>query len=153
MADFTVRNTSAARVAADRADVWRALTDPDLLPHLTPYLRRIDADGDRWTWHLTRIPLLGAVVAPSFTEVMTFDEPGTIVFEHDPERTDEKAGVSGRYRLAEASFATDLRIDLGITVDLPFPRAAGPAVRTAMRGVVAAMGSRFSSNLVRHLGA
>jgi hypothetical protein len=26
-------------------------------------------------------------------------------------------------------------------------------VRTAMRGVVAAMGSRFSSNLVRHLGA
>jgi carbon monoxide dehydrogenase subunit G len=151
MAEFTVRNRSAAAVAADRADVWRALTDPDLLPRLTPYLRRIEADGDRWTWHLTRIPVLGAVVAPSFTEVMTFDEPGSITFEHDPTRTDEKAGVNGEYRLAETSSGTDLTIDLGITVDLPFPRVAGPAVRTAMRGVVAAMGVRFSSNLVRHL--
>ena len=152
MAEFTVRNRSAAVVAALRADVWRALTDPDLLPRLTPYLRRIEVDGDRWTWHLTRIPLLGAVVAPSFTEVMTFDEPGSITFEHDPERQDERASVSGKYRLAATSSGTDLRIDLGIAVDLPFPRVAGPAVRTAMRGVVAVMGRRFSTNLVRHLG-
>ena len=152
MAEFSVSTRSAAVVAADRADVWRALTDPELLPRLTPYLRRIDVDGDRWTWHLTRIPVLGAVVAPSFTELMTFDEPGSITFEHDPTRTDEKAGVQGDYRLAEAGSGTDLRIVLGITVDLPFPRVAGPAVRTAMRGVVAAMGSRFSSNLARHLG-
>ena len=76
MAEFTVRNQSSATVDADRAEVWRALTDPDLLPRLTPYLERVDADGDTWTWHLTRIPVLGAVVAPTFTETMTFDEPG-----------------------------------------------------------------------------
>jgi len=152
MAEFSVRNRSVATVDADRSEVWRALTDPDLLARLTPYLSRIEVDGDRWTWHLTRLPVLGAVVAPSFTEVMTFDEPRSITFEHDPERTGEQAGVSGDYRLTEKASGTDLRIDLDITVDLPFPRAAGPAVRTAMRGVVAAMGSRFSTNLVRHLG-
>jgi carbon monoxide dehydrogenase subunit G len=151
MAEFTVSNRSEATVDSGRDHVWAALTDPALLPRLTPYLRHIDADGDRWTWHLVRIPVLGAVVAPTFTEVMTFDEPTSIRFEHDPARTEESAGVTGDYRLSERGSGTHLRIDLAITVDLPFPRVAGPAVRTAMRGVVGAMGHRFSSNLVRHL--
>jgi hypothetical protein len=51
----------------------------------------------------------------------------------------------------EAGGATDLSIELAITVDLPFPRLARPAVQAAMRAVVATMGVRFSHNLVRHL--
>jgi len=141
MTDFTVRNRSSAAVNAPREDIWAALTDPGLLPRLTPYLREIEVDGDRWRWHLSRIPVLGVAVAPSFTEVMAFDHPSSITFEHDPARGDERAGVSGRYHLHEASSGTDLAIDL----------VARPAVHTAMKGVVGAMGRRFSTNLVRHL--
>jgi carbon monoxide dehydrogenase subunit G len=148
---FHVATTSSATVGTDRQRVWEALTDPGLLPRLTPYLRRIDADGHRWTWHLVRIPVLGSMVSPSFTEVMTFDEPSRIDFVHDPERTDEKARVDGRYDLVEVDEGTHLEIALAISVDLPFPRLAKPAVQTAMRAVVATMGSRFSHNLVRHL--
>jgi carbon monoxide dehydrogenase subunit G len=155
MTAFTVSTTSSATVDADRAAIWAALTDPDLLPRLTPYLQSIDASGaggvDRWTWHLTRIPLMGNVVSPTFTEVMSFDRPTSIGFTHDPQRTDEKTGVEGSYHLKDAGDGTDLTIELAITVDLPFPRVARPAVHAAMRGVVAAMGKRFSSNLVRHL--
>jgi carbon monoxide dehydrogenase subunit G len=154
---FSVSTTSSATVEADRTRVWAALTDPELLPRLTPYLRRIDADTDgdvvRWTWHLVRIPVLGSMVSPSFTEVMTYDEPSRIDFEHDPRRTDEKAGVEGRYDLSEVSGGTYLDIALGIRVELPFPKIAKPAVHTAMRAVVATMGARFSRNLVRHLKA
>ena len=155
MTSFSVSTTSSATVATDRQHVWDALTDPVLLPRLTPYLRRIDARsddrGDRWTWHLVRIPVLGSLVSPSFTEVMTFDEPSRIDFVHDPERTDEKAGVDGRYDLHEVGGGTHLEIALAISVDLPFPRLARPAVQAAMRAVVATMGARFSHNLVRHL--
>jgi carbon monoxide dehydrogenase subunit G len=140
-------------VPADRAAIWAALTDPDLLPRLTPYLRRIDVDGDRWRWHLARVPVLGAVVEPSFTEVMSFEEPTAISFRHDPAGRAEQAGVDGDYRLRDDPRGTDLDIALAVTVDLPFPRVAGPAVRTAMGGVVAHMGRRFGSNLVRHLGS
>jgi carbon monoxide dehydrogenase subunit G len=154
---FSVSTASTATVDADRQRVWAALTDPDLVVRLTPYLSRIDADHDhgrhRWTWHLVRIPLLGSMVSPSFTEVMTFDEPSRIDFVHDPERTDEKAGVDGRYVLKEAGRSTDLSIELTITVSLPFPKVARPAVHTAMRAVIATMGVRFSHNLVRHLSA
>jgi carbon monoxide dehydrogenase subunit G len=154
---FSVSTASTATVDADRQRVWAALTDPDLVVRLTPYLSRIDADHDhgqhRWTWHLVRIPLLGSMVSPSFTEVMTFDEPSRIDFVHDPERTDEKAGVDGRYVLKEAGRSTDLSIELTITVELPFPKVARPAVHTAMRAVIATMGVRFSHNLVRHLSA
>jgi len=148
---FTVSTTSSATVQTDRQRVWAALTDPDLLPRLTPYLRRIDADGDRWTWHLVRIPVLGSMISPSFTEVMTFDEPSRIDFVHDSDRRDEKAGVEGRYTLKETPSGTDVSIELAITVDLPFPGLARPAVHAAMRAVVATMGARFSHNLVRHV--
>jgi uncharacterized protein YndB with AHSA1/START domain len=152
---FSVSTTSSATVATDRQRVWDALTDPHLLPRLTPYLRRIephaDARGERWTWHLVRVPVLGSLVSPSFTEVMSYDEPSRIDFVHDPERPDEKAGVEGRYTLKESASGTDLAIDLTITVDLPFPGIARPAVRAAMRAVIATMGARFSHNLVRHL--
>ena len=155
MTTFKVATTSSATVHADRQRVWDALTDPDLLPRLTPYLRCIDARadsrGDRWTWHLVRIPVLGSMVSPSFTEVMTFDEPSRLDFVHDPERVDEKAGVAGSYTLEETHGGTDVSIELAITVDLPFPGLTRPAVQAAMRAVVATMGARFSHNLVRHL--
>jgi carbon monoxide dehydrogenase subunit G len=138
-------------VQATADDVWAALTDPDVLTRLTPYLRQIEADGDRWTWHLGRVPVLGIGIAPSFTEVMSFSEPTTNTFTHDPERPGERAGVDGDYHLTPSGSATALAIDVAITVDLPFPRVARPAVQTAMRGVVAAMGARFSANLIRHL--
>ncbi len=157
MTRFSVSTASTATVDADRQRVWAALTDPDLVVRLTPYLSSIDADSERgehrWTWHLVRIPLLGSMVSPSFTEVMTYDEPSRIDFVHDPERTDEKAGVDGRYVLKEAREGTDLSIDLAITVELPFPKVARPAVHAAMRAVIATMGARFSHNLVRHLAA
>ena len=155
MTRFSVSTASTATVAADRQSVWAALTGPALVVRLTPYLSRIDAAQDhgehRWTWHLVRIPLLGSMVSPSFTEVMTFDEPSRIDFVHDPARTDEKAGVDGRYVLKEARQGTDLSIELSITVELPFPKVARPAVHAAMRAVIATMGGRFSHNLVRHL--
>ena len=151
MTAFTVSTASSATVEADQRAIWDALTDPVLLPKLTPNLRAIDAHGDRWVWHLNRIPVLGKVMSPSFTELMGFDEPRQITFTHDPERDDEKAGVEGSYHLANGRQGTQLNIRLAITVDLPFPGVARPAVHTAMRGVVGAMGHRFSSNLVRHL--
>jgi carbon monoxide dehydrogenase subunit G len=151
MTEFTVRNRSSATVHATAGDVWAALTDPLVLTRLTPYLREIEADDDLWTWHLGRVPVLGIGVAPSFTEVMSFDEPTSITFTHDPERPRERAGVDGEYHLTPSGSATALAIDLTITVDLPFPKVARPAVQTAMRGVVAAMGARFSANLTRHL--
>jgi hypothetical protein len=155
MTKFSVSTESSATVESDRTRVWEALTDHELLPRLTPYLSRIDArtdDGvERWTWHLNQIPLLGSMVSPSYTERMTFYEPARIDFVHDPVRKDEKAGVEGRYDLAEVPDGTHLRIALGISVELPFPRLAKPAVHTAMRAVVATMGARFSHNLVRHL--
>lgn len=156
MTAFTVRTTSSAVVDAEPAAIWAALTDTSLVPPLTPYLSSIDASSnggvERWVWHLIRIPVLGKAMSPSFTEVMGFDEPHEITFAHDPDRPDEKAGVEGSYQLSEASGGrTSLRIDLAITVDLPFPGLAKPAVHTAMRGVVASMGRGFSRNLARYL--
>ena len=61
--------------------------------------------------------------------------------------------MEGRYDLTEVADGTHLEIALGISVDLPFPGLAKPAVHAAMRAVVATMGARFSHNLVRHLRA
>src|SRR5687768_4034165 len=73
MNTFSAQTESDAVVPAPRSDIWAALTDPDLLPKLTPFLERIEADGDLWRWELSRIPILGVALAPCFTERMTFD--------------------------------------------------------------------------------
>ncbi len=151
MTAFTVSTSSSAVLSSGRDEVWAALTDTELLPRLTPYLRSIDDHGDRWTWHLMRLPVLGSVVSPSFTELMRFDKPSRIDFEHDPSRHDEKAGVEGCYVMTDVPDGTGVQIELAITVELPFPRLARPAVQVAMHAVVATMGARFSHNLVRHL--
>ena len=142
MTRFSVSTASTATVDADRQRVWAALTDPDLIVRLTPYLQPHRRDGDRWTWHLVRIPLLGSMVSPSFTEVMTFDEPSRIDFVHDPERTDEKAGVDGRYVLegGRSGHRREHRAgDHGRAARSR--RLARPAVARRMRAVIATMGA------------
>jgi carbon monoxide dehydrogenase subunit G len=152
MTRFTASNKSAATLKSSRQDVWDALTDPELLPKLTPYLNRIDVDGDRWTWQVTKVPVLGKNIGSTFTEVMTFDEPKRIGFEHDPQRTEEKTEVQGEYHLEDAGSGTRVSIELGVTVELPFPRGMRRPVEGAIAAVMAGMGRRFATNLLRHLG-
>jgi carbon monoxide dehydrogenase subunit G len=153
MTRFTATNESVAVVPAHRMEIWRALTDPELLPRLTPLLRSIDADGDTWTWHMTRISALGVSISPSFTETMRFDEGHRIEYTHTPPAgVRERAGAEGWYELSDVEGGTQLKISLGLEVELPLPRRAGPAVRKVMGGTLNRMGDRFSANLLRHLG-
>ncbi|UAL31642.1 SRPBCC family protein [Nocardioides rotundus] len=152
MTRFSARNVSDAVLRATPEEVWAILTDPELLVRFTPNLKRIDADGDVWTWHLTRIPVLSSAIEPSFTELMEFDRPRRITFKHDETRTEEKAGVVGEYFLEPVTGGTHVSIDLEIWVELPFPRVARPAVERVMSGVVAGMGFRFGQNVRRYLG-
>ena len=152
MTRFSARNVSDAVLRATPEEVWAILTDPELLVRFTPNLKRIDADGDVWTWHLTRIPVLSSAIEPSFTELMEFDRPRRITFKHDETRTDEKAGVVGEYFLEPVTGGTHVSIDLESWVELPFPRVARPAVERVMSGVVAGMGFRFGQNVRRYLG-
>ena len=141
MTRFTARNSSAATLKSSREDVWKALTDPELLPKLTPYLHRIDVDGDRWTWHVAKVPMLGKSIGTTFTEVMTFEEPHRIGFTHDKERTEEHSAVEGEYLLEEAGEGCRVSIDIGVTVELPFAKVTRRAVEGGMRAVMAADGS------------
>ena len=152
MTTFSAKNNSAATLKSSRKDVWDALTDPKLLPKLTPYLHRIDVDGDRWTWYVAKVPVLGKSIGSTFTEVMTFDEPKRIGYRHDPDRTEEQTEVTGEYQLEEAGSGTRVSIEIGGAVELPFPRAMRRPVEGAIRAVMAGMGRRFAHNLLRHLG-
>jgi carbon monoxide dehydrogenase subunit G len=152
MTRFSTSVESTAVVKAPQKDIWAALTDPDLLPKLTPFLRNVKADGDLWTWELQKIPVLGVDLVPVFTERMTFDEPSRIDYAHEePKGADERAGVNGWYQLREVSGGTELKIRLEVEVQLPLAKAFGPAVRGVMKGVIATMGQRFSANLLKHL--
>ncbi len=152
MTRFTASNKSTATLKSSRKEVWAALTDPELLPKLTPYLQRIDVDGDRWTWHVTKVPVLGKSIGTTFTEVMTFEEPQRINYSHDESRTEETSSVEGEYLLEEDGSGCRVAIDISVSVDLPFPRATRRAVEGTMKGVMAAMGRRFARNLLKHLG-
>ncbi len=152
MTRFTAHNRSTATLKSSRVEVWKALTDPELLPRLTPYLRTIEVDGDRWHWRMARIPVLGRSIGTSFTEVMSFEEPTRIDFVHDETRTEEHTWVEGHYLLEEHGSGSKVSIDLGVTSELPFSRFARAGVEAAMGAVMAAMGRRFAQNLLRHLG-
>lgn len=152
MARFSASTKNTAVVPAERAEIWHTLTDPELLPRLTPYLRRITVDGDRWYWEMTRLPVLSVSVAPSFTEQMEFDSQERIEFTHAPPAgEDEKAAAEGSYHLTDVKDGTELAIDLTLHVDLPLPRVAAPAVERVMRGVMDRMGEKFATNLMAHL--
>jgi carbon monoxide dehydrogenase subunit G len=152
MTCFSATNHSQAVVGADRQQVWSALTDPGLLPRLTPLLRSIDADGDVWRWHLAKLTVLGIGIAPVFTEKMTFDEPNRIDYEHRPPGRSERAGADGWYKLSYQDGGTRLEIKLTMHVDLPLSRLAGPAVTKVMSAMMQRTGERFATNLLNHLG-
>jgi carbon monoxide dehydrogenase subunit G len=152
MTRFTATNTSSATLKSSRKEVWAALTDPELLPKLTPYLNRIEVQDDRWTWHVTKVPVLGKSIGTTFTEVMSFEEPHRITYTHDDSRTEETSSVEGEYLLDDEGSGCRVAIDIAVSVELPFPRATRRAVEGTMKGVMAAMGRRFAHNLLRHLG-
>jgi len=153
---FSAGTRAEAVVDVPRAEVWAALTDPAVVASLTPFVRRIvaDGDGEHWRWEMAGLKVLGVGIAPTFTERMTYDEPARIEFRHDPPvGATERAAVSGWYRLEEAAAGTRLTTSMEITVDLPLPRVSAGAVRVAMCRVIDQMGQRFSRNLLAHLGA
>ena len=152
MTRFSASNKSAATLKSSQKDVWDALTDPKLLPKLTPYLQRIDVDGDRWTWHVTKVPVLGKNIGTTFTEVMTFEEQSRIEFAHDKDKADEQTAVDGEYHLEAVSGGTHVSIEIGVAVELPFPKAMRRPVEGAIRTVMGGMGKVFARNLLKHLG-
>jgi carbon monoxide dehydrogenase subunit G len=154
MVIFTGTVESGADITAAREAVWAALTDPVLLPKLTPLLTSIDADGDVWRWHMMRIAALGVSVAPVFTEKMTFDHGRRISYEHQPPPgTRERAGAHGEYELSDIDGGTHLRIKLSLCLDLPLPRSARGPVTSIIRAMMNRTGERFSANLLEHLQA
>lgn len=154
MAVFSAQTSAQADVAAERAAIWKALVDPGLVARLTPFVKEIRAEGDHWRWQLTGLDLLGRKLAPAFTERMVFEEQRRIEFHHEPpDGTPERAGVNGWYDLSEGPGGTTrLETSLEICLDAPLPKVSGPAVRAAMKRVMATMGDRFSRNLLDHLG-
>ncbi|WP_210439002.1 SRPBCC family protein [Nocardioides xinjiangensis] len=153
MATFRARDRSSAVLRSARSEVWAALTDPALIARMTPYVTGIEVDGDRWTWRMGTIPVLGVSVAPTFTEVMDLHPQERIVFTHDPDKPDEMTSVMGTYVLADhPGGGTEVSIDLQIACTLPLPALVRPAVERVMAGVVKHMGAVFSRNLLRHLG-
>lgn len=154
MTRFSADTRAEAVITAPRADVWAVLTDPALVAELTPFVRRITAEGDHWCWEMSGLSVLGVGVAPAFTERMSYDEPRRIDFRHDPPAgATERSAVEGWYELAEHAAGTRLTTSLEITLDLPLPKVSGRAVRAAMNTVIAQMGERFSRDLLAHLGA
>jgi carbon monoxide dehydrogenase subunit G len=155
MASFSTTTSSGATITAEVDAVWDVLTDPEQIARLTPFLNSVTPQGDEhWVWQLHKVPVLGKSFSFTFRERMDFDEPRRIDFTHDPAPgAEEAAGVVGWYRLAPRSAGTHLETSMTITVELPFPGLVRPAVNTAMKGVVAVMGQRFSHNLLAHLGA
>jgi carbon monoxide dehydrogenase subunit G len=156
MTRFQATNESAAVVAAERGAVWDALTDPVLLPRLTPLLRGIDVDeGDPtlWHWHLIRMSVLGVGVATTFTERMRFTDQQRIDYHHEPPPgAGERTGAEGIYQLRDVDGGTHLRIKLTLHVTLPLSRLAAPVVERTMATVMSRTGDRFAANLLRHLG-
>ena len=153
MATFTAHNRSEAVVPTGREEIWKVLTDPDLLARLTPLLKSVTPHGDLWTWRLVRIPVLSTSIAPQFTERMHFTEMESITFTHEPPAgSGERAGAEGHYELREVAGGTHIVIDLQLCVDLPLPRISSPAVSAVMSQVVVRMGDKFADNLYDHLG-
>ena len=145
---------STADISAPRPEVWQALTDPVLLPKLTPLLSSIDVQDDKWRWHMMKIAALGVSVVPVFTETMTFRDGSRIEYDHTPpEGKRERAGAQGIYKMSDVDGGTRLDISLTLRVDLPLPKASAPAVQRIMRKTMERTGAKFAQNLLTHLGA
>ncbi|HEX7134492.1 MAG TPA: SRPBCC family protein [Iamia sp.] len=153
MTRFQNRNRSEADLPVARDRIWEVLTDPGCLAALTPLIKDITADGDRWCWQLTGISALGVSVAPSFTEQMAFTPVERIEYRHaPPSGTTEKAGADGVYTLTELpGDGCRLFVDLTMWVDLPLPKLSRRAVERVMAETMQRAGDRFAENLYRHL--
>ena len=153
MSSFSASTHSEADVPVERQRIWAALSDPVLLPKLTPLLSGIETDGDLWRWSMIRIAALGVSISPTFTERMRFTEGRRIEYSHEPPKgTTERAGAQGCYELSDVPGGTHLQIDLTLTVELPLPRAAHGAVQKVMKTTMIRTGDRFSANLLKYLG-
>jgi carbon monoxide dehydrogenase subunit G len=151
---FATTTASESVVAADRGAIWAALTDPELLPRLTPLLTNIETAGDLWRWSMIRIAVLGVGITPTFTERMRFTEGRRIDYTHEPPPgVHEFAGAEGWYALDDVPGGTHLAISLTLHVELPLPRLAAPTVVGLMNVTLQRTGERFVVNLLRHLGA
>lgn len=135
-------------------ELWRLITDPGALADLTPLVRSIEATGSQWEWALNGIEALGLKVEAVFTERMEFIDQRQIIFTHDPPiGSRERAGVEGVYDLtSNGRKATDLQVDLTLSVDLPFPGLSRHAVEPVLLSTMRATGQRFASNLYEQLG-
>ncbi|MBT8240106.1 MAG: SRPBCC family protein, partial [Acidimicrobiia bacterium] len=150
---FSARNISVSTVPVSSERIWELITDPHMLASLTPLVRSIEASGSVWTWTLNGIEGLGLRVEPVFTERMRFTEGRQIVFTHDPPKgVNERAAVEGTYDLTpEGDRSTGLSIDLVLSVDLPLPGLARPAVERVMYSSMQLTGKRYASNLYEEL--
>jgi carbon monoxide dehydrogenase subunit G len=153
MTRFTSSTQSDAVITADRSRVWALLSDPDTVARLTPFLQRIEVDGDLWIWHMGSIPGLPVKFAPTFTERMTFTPEERIDYEHAPRGGREPAAVKGRYTLEEHPEGTRLGIYLEICAALPLPKMANGMVTKVMGQVMAGMGDRFAKRMLAELDA
>jgi carbon monoxide dehydrogenase subunit G len=154
MARFESTSVSQADVPAPREKIWAVLSSPDCLAQLTPLIKRITADGDRWCWQLKSISALGVHVEPSFTEWMSFEAGRRIVFEHrPPPGKAERAGAKGVYTLDDRpDGGTHLAVDITLHVELPLPAISRRAVERVMGSLMARTGERFADNLYARLG-
>jgi carbon monoxide dehydrogenase subunit G len=150
MTVFSASKRSTAVVPYARAAVWDVLSSARQVAKLTPMVRSIEEHGETWLWTLAPIHVLGKNIGLSFTERMEFQPQERIHYTHLPDGR-ERAGVEGTYLLSDIGAGTSLSIDLGVHVDLPFPKLAKPAVQASMQGALAAMGAGFAHNLDRHL--
>lgn len=125
-----------------------------MLAALTPLVRSIEASGSQWEWALNGIEALGLKVEAVFTETMEFVDERRIIFTHDPPSgSRERAGVEGVYDLSTTDpRATDLKVDLTLSVDLPLPRVSRLAVERVILTTMRATGQRFATNLYEELG-
>jgi carbon monoxide dehydrogenase subunit G len=151
---FSARNISMSTVPVRSAEIWQLITDPGALADLAPLVRSIEATGSQWEWALNGIEALGVKVEAVFTERMEFIDQQKIAFAHDPPTGSRKrAGVEGVYHLSPNSGqATDLQLDLTLSVDLPLPGLSRHAVEAVLRSTMRTNGQRFASNLYEQLG-
>lgn len=153
MTRFTASTQTDGVVTADRDAVWELLTDPAAVTRMTPLVREIEVDGDRWVWHMSGIPGLPVAFAPTFTERMHFQPKSRIDYEHAPRGRHEPAAVNGTYTLDDHPAGTHLGIRLEMCVSLPLPKLAAPMVQRAIGQVFGMMGDRFGARLLDELGA
>ena len=151
--EFTASRHDVADVRSSVEEVWALLVRPEVLVRHTPFLHAIDDLGDgRWVWRVGGIRYPGGVFTSSFTERMTFDEPRSITFRHEPASDHEHAGAEGRYALTPRGEGARLEIALSVTTRLPAPRAGRRVVVAAMDVVIGQMGRAFANGLLKDLG-